>query len=469
MLGPERGVFGRIHGSQSGRDGPSAQGRAAQIPHRDSRRRGREPRGARRSPDSSPPPRIDKPTLDCAEKIFGVDFTEAEEEQAASAVNQNLGNFERLRELNIPLDTEPAITFRPYLPGQEAEARRDTWSEDQGHAAAPRLAKDRPAARGSSLDELAFLPITVAGPAHQEPSGLVDRADEDVPRTPQEARAGAELRRDADRGARAGAGGAGRSRDPRRPLQGTAARHPVGREGSRSPRRAFRPRGARRRFRTRCSTTTPRSSSGCGTRARSWSRSSRWARSRRAIAGSAARRRTRGTRERGSSGSSAGPGSATAAGLVGFAHRHRDTRLDHLAVDRERRRRASSDVRPRQPPRRDGVELDDGQDRADVPIGRRLRAGVQRHLRAGWPRRHRRGRAVRVESGRAALEAADRIRQERVRSAAGGPRRTRGRRSPRRRGRARSGRSGDAGHGAPEADEAGDCRPKSSSGSASCG
>ena len=65
------------------------------------------------------PPRIDKPTLDCAEKIFGVDFTDAEEEAAARGVSRNLDSFEQLRELKVPLDTEPAVTFRPYLPGRK--------------------------------------------------------------------------------------------------------------------------------------------------------------------------------------------------------------------------------------------------------------------------------------------------------------------------------------------------------------
>ena len=115
------------------------------------------------------PPRIDKPTLDCAEKIFGVDFTEAEEEQAASAVNQNLGNFERLRELNIPLDTEPAVTFRPYLPGRKPTPGATPGAKIKVSLQSSPLdsARDRPAARGSSLDELAFLPITSLAPLIQ--------------------------------------------------------------------------------------------------------------------------------------------------------------------------------------------------------------------------------------------------------------------------------------------------------------
>lgn len=106
------------------------------------------------------PPRIDKPTLDCAEKIFGVDFTEAEEEQAARGVSQNLDNFERLREIDVPLDTEPAITFRPYLPGKKPKP-----GATPGARIGVRLRP--PVARGSSLDDLAFLPVTALAPLVQ--------------------------------------------------------------------------------------------------------------------------------------------------------------------------------------------------------------------------------------------------------------------------------------------------------------
>ena len=63
-------------------------------------------------------PRINRETLDCAEKIFGIEYTEQEEQAALNGVNSNLQNYERLRALDIPLDTEPAVTFRPYLPGK---------------------------------------------------------------------------------------------------------------------------------------------------------------------------------------------------------------------------------------------------------------------------------------------------------------------------------------------------------------
>jgi Asp-tRNA(Asn)/Glu-tRNA(Gln) amidotransferase A subunit family amidase len=105
-------------------------------------------------------PRIGKSTLDCAEKIFGVDFTDADEEQAATGVNRNLASFEQLRELDIPLDTEPAITFRPYLPGKKP-------APGATPGAAIKVTLRPPAARHASLDDLAFLPITALAPLVQ--------------------------------------------------------------------------------------------------------------------------------------------------------------------------------------------------------------------------------------------------------------------------------------------------------------
>jgi Asp-tRNA(Asn)/Glu-tRNA(Gln) amidotransferase A subunit family amidase len=106
------------------------------------------------------PPRIDPATLDCAEKVFGVDFTAAEEQQAAQGVNRNLASYEQLRELRIPLDTEPAITFHPYLPGQ-----RPKGGATPGAKIKVTL---RPhAVRSSSIEDLAFLPITALAPLIQ--------------------------------------------------------------------------------------------------------------------------------------------------------------------------------------------------------------------------------------------------------------------------------------------------------------
>jgi Asp-tRNA(Asn)/Glu-tRNA(Gln) amidotransferase A subunit family amidase len=115
------------------------------------------PAAARQQPT---PPRIDPATLDCAEKVFGVDFTAAEEQQAAQGVNRNLAFYEQLRELEIPLDTEPAITFHPYLPGQKPKGGATP-------GARIKVTLRPPAARSSSIEDLAFLPITALAPLIQ--------------------------------------------------------------------------------------------------------------------------------------------------------------------------------------------------------------------------------------------------------------------------------------------------------------
>lgn len=103
------------------------------------------------------PPRVDKATLDCAEKVFGIDFTDAEEEQMARGVSRNLDTFEQLRKMDIPLDTEPAVTFRPYLPGKKPKPGATPNAQIK-------IATAAPAARRTSIDDLAFLPVAALAP-----------------------------------------------------------------------------------------------------------------------------------------------------------------------------------------------------------------------------------------------------------------------------------------------------------------
>ena len=101
---------------------------------------------------SSAPQRIDRLRLDAAESLFGVDFNEAEEQMALGSVNRNLDSYEQLRKLNIPLDTEPAITFRPYLPGKKPTGRSTPGAK---------LKFTRPAVPANlKPEEIAFLPVT---------------------------------------------------------------------------------------------------------------------------------------------------------------------------------------------------------------------------------------------------------------------------------------------------------------------
>lgn len=126
------------------------------------------------------PLRITKETLDCGEKIFGVDFTDAEEEAAVRGVNRSLDSFEQLRKTDIPLNTEPAVTFRPYLPGKKPKpgatpgAKIKIALQPAGHPAAypaahlnAAAASGAPAARHSSVEDLAFLPVTALAPLVQ--------------------------------------------------------------------------------------------------------------------------------------------------------------------------------------------------------------------------------------------------------------------------------------------------------------
>jgi Asp-tRNA(Asn)/Glu-tRNA(Gln) amidotransferase A subunit family amidase len=99
------------------------------------------------------PQRISTETLDCAEKIFGVDFTPEEEQAMVNGVNRNLATYEQLREMNIPLDTEPAVTFRPYLPGKKPKPGATPGAK-------LKLTAQPAAGRRGSLEELAFLPVT---------------------------------------------------------------------------------------------------------------------------------------------------------------------------------------------------------------------------------------------------------------------------------------------------------------------
>ena len=70
------------------------------------------------SPSPSPTPmRISKEMIRAAEKVIGLDFTDAQETQAQRGINNNLDSYEVVRKIDVPLDTEPAIVFHPALPG----------------------------------------------------------------------------------------------------------------------------------------------------------------------------------------------------------------------------------------------------------------------------------------------------------------------------------------------------------------
>jgi len=100
------------------------------------------------------PPKFGKDALKCAEQIDGLHFTDAEEELAVSGVSRNLDSYEELRKLNVPLDTEPAMTFRPFDSRTKKRAPRPMVNikpiSRPAHVEVP-----------ANLEDLAFEPVTV--------------------------------------------------------------------------------------------------------------------------------------------------------------------------------------------------------------------------------------------------------------------------------------------------------------------
>lgn len=98
---------------------------------------------------------ITRETVDCAGTITGLDFHSAEEEAIARTLNGNLATYQQLRQIEIPPETEVALSFRPYLPG-----RRPAGPATPGRA----VRYSRPAAatirRPANLEDVAFWPVT---------------------------------------------------------------------------------------------------------------------------------------------------------------------------------------------------------------------------------------------------------------------------------------------------------------------
>ena len=88
-----------------------------------------------------------------AEKLIGIELTDAPETMALPNVNRNLDNYETLRKIDVPLDTEPAFAFHPaparkQLYGRKAKFRFGKVAvpqyqsvEDLAFATVPQLAE----------------------------------------------------------------------------------------------------------------------------------------------------------------------------------------------------------------------------------------------------------------------------------------------------------------------------------------
>src|SRR5689334_20070799 len=76
------------------------------------------------SPSPTPPLRVTKEMMHQAEKLIGIELTDAQEAMALPGVNRNLDAYEANRKIDVPLDTEPAIAFHPAPPGKKFGAAK---------------------------------------------------------------------------------------------------------------------------------------------------------------------------------------------------------------------------------------------------------------------------------------------------------------------------------------------------------
>jgi Asp-tRNA(Asn)/Glu-tRNA(Gln) amidotransferase A subunit family amidase len=105
------------------------------------------------TPQASPSPaplRLKKDDLQHAEKLIGIELTDKQEEMALPGVNRNLDSYEAVRKIDVPLDTEPAVVFHPALPGFHIKRARAKTKF--------RFGKNEPAAF-KSVEDLAFATV----------------------------------------------------------------------------------------------------------------------------------------------------------------------------------------------------------------------------------------------------------------------------------------------------------------------
>jgi Asp-tRNA(Asn)/Glu-tRNA(Gln) amidotransferase A subunit family amidase len=106
---------------------------------------------AQQAPAPVEPPKVTKDQLVAALKLIGLEFPDAQLELMLRGVGRALNDYQTVRKIDIPLDTEPAFAFHPGLPDHQPKA-----------APARFLPTLRPATPKSwaSVEDLAFAPLT---------------------------------------------------------------------------------------------------------------------------------------------------------------------------------------------------------------------------------------------------------------------------------------------------------------------
>jgi Asp-tRNA(Asn)/Glu-tRNA(Gln) amidotransferase A subunit family amidase len=93
-------------------------------------------------------------TIECAEKLAGLDLYADEEAAIAGSLNNRLRTFQQLRQIPIGPEIDPAIMFKPSLPGKEPKGPATPGAAVR-YSKAP-LTLKRPA----NLEDVAFWPVS---------------------------------------------------------------------------------------------------------------------------------------------------------------------------------------------------------------------------------------------------------------------------------------------------------------------
>ena len=104
------------------------------------------------SPSPTPAPRITKDMMHQAEKLIGIELNDAQEAMALGGVNRNLDSYEANRKIDVPLDTEPAIAFHPTRAKKELYTAKTKFRF--GKVEAPQF---------KTVDDLAFATVPELG------------------------------------------------------------------------------------------------------------------------------------------------------------------------------------------------------------------------------------------------------------------------------------------------------------------
>ena len=92
---------------------------------------------------------ITQPMLRDALALCGLSFDDKDQQSMLQAVNQNLARYEEVRQLHIPNDIAPPFYFSPIVPGMKVNRTRHPF-----HYSSPRVR------RPANLEDAAFWPVT---------------------------------------------------------------------------------------------------------------------------------------------------------------------------------------------------------------------------------------------------------------------------------------------------------------------